>query len=138
MVILWLLFGHIQPSSFYGSFCIFVIVFNHTGPCTIQSFLPTKCTSLPDAGNPGEMLKWQLSSSVQSNAHVFICCSEVVVYKVWGLHTLHVLRRMCVWAALGILRCSRGIQGSVSRLQLARCLSFGFGFFVFCKSVCDC
>lgn len=75
----------------------------HEGPCTILSFLPTNWTSLPGTGSPGEMLKWQLSSVYKSNACIFILCSEVVMYKVWGLLALHVLRRVCVWAALGPL-----------------------------------
>lgn len=132
MVVLWLLLGHIQPSSFHGSFCIFLMLFNHTGPCTIQSFLPTNCTSLPDTGIPGEMLKWQLSGSVQKQFP--LCCSEVVLYKVWGLRTLHVLRRVCVWAALGTLRCSRGIQDSVmiavSKMLILYTLVLGFLLFV--------
>lgn len=115
------------------------MVFNHTGPCTIQSFLPTNCTSLPDTGNPGQMPKWQLSCLYKSNARVFIRCGEVVMYKVWGIRTLHVLRGVCVRAALGTLRCSSRIQDSGYRLQLVRCLSHTpFFFFSICKSVCDC
>lgn len=41
MITIWVLFGHIQPSSFHGSFYIFSMLFNHKGPCTIQCLLPT-------------------------------------------------------------------------------------------------
>lgn len=139
MVILWHLFGHFQPSSFHGSSCIFLVLFNHTGPCTIQSFLPTKSSSLPDTGNPGEMLQWQLRSLYKSNAHVlghcFICCIKHLYAVVKLLCTKsrdcapYTCLEGCVWAALGTLRSSRGIYGSVYRLQLARSCTHYFGVF---------
>ena len=97
---------------------------NHTGPCTIHSFLPPHCTFLPDTGNPGELRKWQLWCLHKNSVHVSLCCSAVVRYKFLGIHALHKLRGVCVWAMLGTPRCSSRPEECVYRLWLVRCFLY--------------
>lgn len=101
---------------------------NHTGLCTVPSFLPPNCTSLPHTGNPGELLKWQLRCLHKSSAHISMCCCAVVRYNLSGTHALHKLRGVYVWATLGTLRCSSRPEESVCGLWLAR--GFLYGLFL--------
>lgn len=139
MVILWLLFGPIQPQQLSWQFLHLLNGIQSHRPWHHSVLPPHKLYFPSRHREPGQMPKWQLSCLYKSNAHVFICCSEVVMYKLWGIRTLHVLRGVCDQAALGTLRCSSGILDSGYRWQLVRCLYHTpWGFFSVCKSVCDC
>lgn len=105
---------------------------NHTGPRTIRSVLPPNCTSLPDTGNPGKWLKWQLHCLHKSDAHISVCCCAAGRNKLLGIHDLHKLSGVCVWATSalqGTLADRRYLYISVYKLWLVRYFFYRFFFF---------
>lgn len=94
---------------------------DHTGLYTVHAFLLQNYTPLPDAGKHRELPKWLLCFLHKGNVHISVCCCAVVRYELLGIHALHKLGGVSVWATLSTPRCSGRPEESVDTLWLARC-----------------